>query len=82
MPLAITRIKVADLPATIILDETMAMSTMASLAQADRVEVVARISEDGSATAKAGDWQVSAGPLEMDALPEVTELVIAEKLAE
>ncbi|HTF86351.1 MAG TPA: c-type cytochrome biogenesis protein CcmI [Cellvibrio sp.] len=82
MPLAITRINVADLPATIILDETMAMSTMASLAQADQVEVVARISEDGTATAKPGDWQVSVGPLDMDALPETTELVIAEKLTE
>lgn len=82
MPLAITRISVADLPSTIILDETMAMSTMATLAQANQVEVVARISEDGTATARAGDWQVSAGPLDMNALPKETELVIAEKLAE
>jgi cytochrome c-type biogenesis protein CcmH len=46
------------------------------------VEVVARISEDGTATAKPGDWQVSVGPLDMGALPETTELVIAEKLTE
>lgn len=82
MPLAITRIKVADLPATIILDETMAMSTMSSLAQADKVEVVARISSDGSAIAKPGDFQASFGPLDMEALPEETELVIEQKLSE
>ncbi len=82
MPLAIMRISAAELPKTITLDETMAMSPMASLAQADQVEVVARVSEDGSATAKPGDWQVSAGPLDMEALPEVTELVIAERLTE
>lgn len=82
MPLAITRLTVAELPKTIVLNETMAMSAAASLAQADRVEVVARISEDGSATAKSGDWQVSAGPLDMESLPELTELVIAERLKE
>lgn len=82
MPLAIMRIDAAELPKTIILDETMAMSTTASLAQASQVEVVARVSEDGSATAKAGDWQVSAGPLDMEALPEVTDLVIAKRLTE
>jgi cytochrome c-type biogenesis protein CcmH len=82
MPLAITRITVADLPTTIILDETMAMSTMATLAQANQVEVVARISLDGTAIAKPGDWQVSAGPLDMTALPEETDLVIAQKIPE
>lgn len=82
MPLAIQRLKVADLPATIILDETMAMSTTASLAQANQVEVVARISMDGSPVTKAGDWQASAGPLDIKSLPSETELVIAEKLTE
>lgn len=82
MPLAITRIKVADLPANVTLDESLSMSGMASLNQADQVEVVARISQDGSAVSKAGDWQVSAGPLDMQALPEETVLVIEHQLSE
>lgn len=82
MPLAITRIKVSDLPANVTLDESLSMSGMASLSQADQVEVVARISQDGSAVSKAGDWQVSAGPLDMHALPEETVLVIEQQLSE
>lgn len=82
MPLAITRIKVADLPANVTLDESLSMSGMASLSQADQIEVVARISRDGSAVAKAGDWQASAGPLDMKALPEETVLVIERQLSE
>lgn len=82
MPLAITRIKVADLPANVTLDESLSMSDMASLSQADQVEVVARISQDGSAVSQAGDWQASAGPLDMQALPEETILVIEHQLSE
>src|SRR5690606_24378977 len=74
MPLAIQRLTLAELPAQVTLDETMAMSPAMSLAQASQVEVVARIALDGSATAKAGDWQGSVGPLDLDDLP--TEIVI------
>ncbi len=80
MPLAISRIKVADLPATITLDETMAMSPAASLANATDVEVVARISPEGSAQAKVGDWQAKQGPISMKSIPEQLQLEINEQL--
>lgn len=80
MPLAITRIKVSDLPANIQLDESMAMSPAASLATAKDVEVIARISPSGSAKAEVGDWIIKQGPISMSAIPEKIELKINEQI--
>jgi cytochrome c-type biogenesis protein CcmH len=82
MPLAITRAQVQDLPATIILDDTMAMSTMATLSQANQVELVARISQAGEATARPGDWQGTLGPLNMAQQPEQIQLKIDHQVPE
>jgi len=40
-----------------------------SLAQADRIEVVARVALAGGAVPQPGDWQGTLGPLELDDLP-------------
>jgi cytochrome c-type biogenesis protein CcmH len=85
MPLAIARIKVSDLPTTIQLDETMAMSPASSLANAGDIEVVARISPSGSAKAEVGDWLAKQGPISMQSVPdqvvlEINEQVTAESL--
>jgi len=82
MPLAIQRLTLAELPAQVTLDETMAMSPAMSLAQAGQVEVVARVALDGSATAKAGDWQGSVGPLDLDNLPAEIVINIDQQLSE
>jgi cytochrome c-type biogenesis protein CcmH len=79
MPLAIARIKVRDLPTTIQLDETMAMSPAASLATATDVEVVARVSPSGSAKAEIGDWLGKKGPISMKSIPAVIQLEINEQ---
>jgi len=80
MPLAIARVKVSDLPTTVTLDESMAMSPMASLANATDIEVVARISTDGTAQTKVGDWQAKQGPISMKAVPEKVDLTINEQV--
>jgi cytochrome c-type biogenesis protein CcmH len=80
MPLAINRLKVSELPKTITLDETMAMSPAASLATVADIEIVARISPEGAAQAKIGDWQASQGPISMSAIPKTLNLVITEQL--
>jgi cytochrome c-type biogenesis protein CcmH len=80
MPLAIARIKVSDLPATIQLDEAMAMSPAFSLANAGDIEVVARISPSGSAKAEVGDWLAKQGPISMKAIPEQIDLRINEQI--
>lgn len=80
MPLAIARIKVSELPKTIQLDETMAMSPASSLATATDIEVVARVSPSGSAKAEIGDWQAKQGPISMKSVPELLQLEINEQL--
>lgn len=80
MPLAIARIKVSELPKTIQLDETMAMSPAASLATASDIEVVARISPAGSAKAQVGDWQAKQGPISMKSVPDLVQLEINQQL--
>ncbi|HTF95696.1 MAG TPA: c-type cytochrome biogenesis protein CcmI [Cellvibrio sp.] len=67
MPLAIDRVKVSDLPRVILLNESMAMTPAMSLGTVDKIEVVARISKDGTATAKPGDWEGSLGPVDLTA---------------
>jgi cytochrome c-type biogenesis protein CcmH len=80
MPLAINRVQVSQLPLTVTLDESMAMSPQFTLASASQIELVARISEDGTATAKPGDWQVSQGPIDINQLPESINLVIEKRM--
>jgi cytochrome c-type biogenesis protein CcmH len=79
MPLAIARIKVKDLPTTIQLDETMAMSPASSLGTATDVEVIARVSPSGSAKAEVGDWLAKQGPVSMKSVPELIQLEINEQ---
>lgn len=80
MPLAIARVSVSELPATVLLTEAMAMTPEMSLGSVDTVEVVARISQDGSATAKVGDWQGSYGPVDMKAIPSGLSVKINQKV--
>lgn len=80
MPLAITRIPLSQLPTKVTLTEAMAMSPSATLANAEQVELVARISQDGSANAKPGDWQTSQGPFDLNQLPDSISLVIDKQI--
>lgn len=80
MPLAIKRLKAQDLPQTIVLDETMAMSPSASLASVEQVELVARLSQSGDAMAQSGDWQASRGPVSLDDSKEASTLVIDQRV--
>ena len=57
MPLAVKRLTLADLPATVILDDAAAMMAGMTLSAFDDVVVGARISISGEARAGAGDWQ-------------------------
>ncbi len=82
MPLAIARLTLGDLPADVTLTQAMAMSEAASLAQATRVEVVARVAVNGSAIAQAGDWQGSLGPVDPRAPAADLHLRIDQLLTE
>ena len=81
MPLAIARVSAADLPMTLTLDDSMAMAPGMTLSSVSQVELVARLSPSGDALARAGDWQVSIGPVETQPLSlTVYPLVISEPL--
>ena len=56
-PLAAARLSVSDLPAEVVLDDSLAMIEGRNLSSTERVLVAARISKDGKPTASPGDLE-------------------------
>lgn len=79
MPLAVHRGRVADLPATIALDDSMSMLPTARLSQFDEWDISARISRSGQALPAAGDLQGSRRVKRAE-LGSVIELTIDTRL--
>jgi cytochrome c-type biogenesis protein CcmH len=79
MPLAVVRKQVADLPLTITLDDSSAMTPNLRLSAFDRVQVVARISKSGNAIGGSGDLQGKSAVLDPHAKPS-TDIVIDTRL--
>lgn len=77
MPLAVQRLTVADLPATVVLTEEMSMMPSMKLSQFPQVVVGARISASGNAKAQSGDLQKLSVPVEVKGAAPVS-LVIDE----
>lgn len=63
MPLAVQRLHATQLPATVRLDDSMAMAPDLRLSNFAAVTVEARVSASGSAQPGAGDWVGTSGPL-------------------
>ncbi len=56
MPLAAQRLRLSDLPASIVLDESMGMVEGMNLSAFNQVVVLARVSRSGGAIAESGDY--------------------------
>jgi len=70
MPLAVVKLSVADLPASVILDDSMAMPGGESLSSASSIQVVARVSSTGSAIPSEGDYEGLTGKVAASALSD------------
>ena len=57
IPLAMMRLKAADLPASFLLNDALAMTPSAKLSAHQRVVIGARVSKAGDAIAKPGDLE-------------------------
>ena len=63
VPLAVSRHTVAELPLSVVLDESLAMVPGMSLAQFPDVQIVARVSKSGTALPQSGDLQGRSAPI-------------------
>ena len=78
-PLAVTRLRVGDLPATVRLDDTLAVGGF-NLSSVPRVYVSALITASGTANAAAGDYRAVSEGFDHDGGRQVVELIISEQL--
>jgi len=79
MPLAIMRKQVKDLPLTVTLNDSMAMSPASMLSNFSTVSVGARISKSGEAIPQAGDLRGSVSPVDVGS-EEIIRLTINESV--
>ena len=75
MPLAIVRQQVQALPATVILDDSMAMTPAMKLSKFDKVVIGARISKRGIATPQSGDLEGRSGIITLDTTKSVNVII-------
>jgi len=80
MPLAIRKITLADLPVTVTLDDSMAMSPAANLSSADKIELIARVSRSGAPVPASGDWQASSDAIELNGAHHSYSLLIDQRI--
>jgi cytochrome c-type biogenesis protein CcmH len=79
MPLAIVRTQVKDLPATVTLDDSMAMTPQMVLSNFEQVTVGARVSKTGNAMPVSGDLQGSVSPVDTQS-SEMIQVTIDSKV--
>jgi len=66
MPLAIQKLKAAQLPLTVTLDDSMSMMPAMKLSKFAQVVVGARVSKSGNAMPQSGDLQVLSAPIDVN----------------
>lgn len=82
MPLAVVKLSVADLPTSVILDDSMAMPGGKRLSSARAIQIVARVSSTGSAIPSEGDFEGVSGEIAASDLMEGASALIDGKKQE
>lgn len=77
-PLAVVKKKVADLPTTLTLDDSMAMMPQLSLSSAEQVVIVARISKSGNPLKQADDIEKFVGPVDSNSSDAIDIVISAD----
>lgn len=80
MPVAVVKMKAADLPAKVVLDDSTSMTPSIKLSSFDAVEVIARVAKSGVANISKGDLQGRIEKLDVQIDPPITNLVIDQTL--
>lgn len=78
MPLAVVRKRVADLPFTVTLDDSMAMSPAMVLSNFPEVSIEARVSKSGNAMPSSGDLRGMVSPVKPGGGDPIALLIDAE----
>ena len=79
VPLAVQKLRAAELPRLVRLDESMAMVPGLGLAEYTQVQLVARISATGSAEASDDDYEARSPRIELNKNKAVVKLLIEHK---
>ncbi|MBI1425055.1 MAG: c-type cytochrome biogenesis protein CcmI [Gammaproteobacteria bacterium] len=79
-PLAAKRLQVKDLPATVTLDDAMAMSPMNKLSDYAQVYIGARVSHSGNVMPSSGDLQGQSGSVATDKPNHTIEVLINQEV--
>lgn len=78
MPLAIKRLRAADLPVTVTLDDSMSMMPEMNLSKFPQIVIGARISKSGNAIAGSGDLQALTEAIDRAAIKDHVQITIDE----
>lgn len=77
MPVAARKLRAGDLPTTITLTNADAIMAEHNLSSVSEVKAIARLSQTGSATPQAGDWESAVQIIQLDSVSEKIELRVA-----
>ena len=80
MPTAVTRLTAAELPAEIVLNDSMVMIPGTSLMTMPSLEVVARLSFSGQPAAQSGDYEVIQSGIVPAEIDSPVELILANQI--
>ena len=80
MPLAVEKLKVSDLPVTVVLDDSKAMQPQLRMSLFNEVEVIARVTLSGGPGVKTGDYQAVMSPVKLQGESVEVDLVIKDQV--